>query len=117
MKMRQWEGIVEMAWIILMIGSLAEVGWLIAMKYSEGFTRLWPSAIMLFFMVASVGCLGLAVKTIPAGTAYAVWTGGSVAAATLVGVYLFDEPATLPRLASIGFIVLGIIGLRLNGVS
>lgn len=106
-----------MAWIILLIGSLCEVGWLVGMKYAEGFTRFWPTVIMLFFMVASVGCLGLAVKTIPAGTAYAVWTGGSVAAVTVVGVYLFDEPTTPMRLASIGFIVLGIIGLRLNGVT
>lgn len=101
-----------MAWIILFIGSIAEVGWLVAMKHADGFTRFWPSAIMLFFMAASVGCLGIAVKTIPAGTAYAVWTGGSVAAATLVGVYLFGEPTTPLRLASIALIVAGIIGLR-----
>lgn len=105
-----------MAWIILAIGSLCEVGWLVGMKYADGFTRFWPTVIMLFFMIASVGCLGIAVKTIPAGTAYAVWTGGSVAAVTVVGVYLFNEPATPMRLASIGFIVVGIVGLRLlNG--
>ncbi|MCC3244598.1 multidrug efflux SMR transporter [Methylocystis sp. WRRC1] len=103
-----------MDWVILMIGSLCEVGWLVGMKYADGFTRFWPSVIMLFFMIASVGCLGLAVKTIPAGTAYAVWTGGSVAAVTLVGVYLFNEPTTPWRLASIIFIVVGIIGLRLG---
>ncbi len=105
-----------MAWIILAIGSLCEVGWLVGMKYADGFTRFWPTVIMLFFMIASVGCLGIAVKTIPAGTAYAVWTGGSVAAVTVVGVYLFNEPATPMRLASIGLIVTGIVGLRLlNG--
>jgi quaternary ammonium compound-resistance protein SugE len=102
-----------MAWIILLIGSLCEVGWLVGMKYADGFTRFWPTLIMLFFMVASVGCLGIAMKTIPAGTAYAVWTGGSVAAVTLVGLYLFNEPATPLRLASIGFIILGVVGLRL----
>jgi quaternary ammonium compound-resistance protein SugE len=102
-----------MAWVILMIGSLCEVGWLIGMKYSDGFTRLWPSVIMAFFMVASVGCLGLAIKTIPAGTAYAVWTGASVAAVSVAGIYLFNEPVTLLRLGAIVLIVLGLIGLRL----
>jgi quaternary ammonium compound-resistance protein SugE len=101
-----------MDWLILIIGSLCEVGWLIGMKYSDGFTRLWPMAVMAFFMVASIGCLGLAVKTIPAGTAYAVWTGGSVAAVTLVGVYVFSEPTTPWRLVCILLIVVGILGLR-----
>jgi quaternary ammonium compound-resistance protein SugE len=101
-----------MDWLILIIGSLCEVGWLIGMKYADGFTRLWPMVIMGFFMVASIGCLGIAVKTIPAGTAYAVWTGGSVAAVTVVGVYLFGEPTTLWRLGCIFFIVVGIVGLR-----
>ena len=105
-----------MAWIILLIGSLCEVAWLIGMKYADGFTRLWPSVIMVFFMAASVGCLGLAVKEIPAGTAYAVWTGGSVAAVTVVGVYLFGEPATLLRIGSILLILIGMVGLRLDGV-
>jgi quaternary ammonium compound-resistance protein SugE len=106
-----------MAWIILLIGSLCEVGWLIGMKYADGFTRLWPSVVTLFFMVASVGCLGIAVKSIPAGTAYAVWTGGSIAAVAIVGVYLFNEPTTPLRIASIGFILLGMVGLRLSGVN
>jgi quaternary ammonium compound-resistance protein SugE len=106
-----------MAWIILLVGSLCEVGWLVGMKYADGFTRLWPSVVTLFFMVASVGCLGIAVKTIPAGTAYAVWTGGSIAAVAIVGVYLFNEPATPLRIASIGFILLGMVGLRLSGVN
>jgi quaternary ammonium compound-resistance protein SugE len=101
-----------MDWLILIVGSLCEVGWLIAMKYSEGFTRLWPMVVMVLFMIASIGCLGVAVKTIPAGTGYAVWTGGSVAAVTVVGVYVFGEPTTLWRLAWILFIVIGIVGLR-----
>ena len=105
-----------MAWLILLVGSLCEVGWLIAMKYAEGFTRFWPSVIMVFFMAASIGCLGLAVKEIPAATAYAVWTGGSIAAVAIVGVFLFNEPATLLRLASIALILLGMVGLRLSGV-
>lgn len=105
-----------MAWLILLVGSLCEVGWLIGMKYAEGFTRFWPSVIMVFFMAASIGCLGLAVKEIPAATAYAVWTGGSIAAVAIVGVFLFNEPATLLRLASIALILLGMVGLRLSGV-
>lgn len=105
-----------MAWLILLVGSLCEVGWLIGMKYAEGFTRFWPSVIMVFFMAASIGCLGLAVKEIPAATAYAVWTGGSIAAVAIVGVYLFNEPATLLRLASIALILLGMVGLRLSGL-
>ncbi|QGM45959.1 DMT family transporter [Methylocystis heyeri] len=101
-----------MDWVILIIGSLCEVGWLVAMKYADGFSRIWPLAAMGFFMVASIGCLALAVKTIPAGTAYAVWTGGSVAAVTIVGVYVFGEPATTWRLACIFFIFVGVTGLR-----
>jgi len=102
----------SMDWLILVIGSLCEVGWLIGMKYSDGFTRVWPLVVMAFFMVASIGCLGIAVKTIPPGTAYAVWTGGSVAAVTVVGIYVFGEPTTIWRLAWIGFIIIGIVGLR-----
>lgn len=103
-----------MAWVILLVGSLCEVGWLIALKYSEGFTRLPSIVVTVLFMGASVGCLGLAVKSIPMGTAYAAWTGTSIAVATAVGMYLFDEPATAIRLASIGLIILGIAGLRLD---
>ncbi|WP_315759597.1 MULTISPECIES: multidrug efflux SMR transporter [unclassified Bradyrhizobium] len=103
-----------MAWVILFIGSLCEVGWLIALKYSEGLSRLPSILVTVGFMGASVGCLGLAVKTIPMGTAYAAWTGASIAVATLFGIYLFDEPTTATRLVSIGLIVLGIVGLRLE---
>ncbi|HEY8162262.1 MAG: DMT family transporter [Methylocystis sp.] len=106
-----------MDWLILVIGSVCEVGWLVAMKYAYGFTRVWPTVIMLFFMIASVACLGIAIKTIPAGTAYAVWTGGSIAAVAIVGVFLFGEPATPMRLASFALIVFGMVGLRLSGVS
>ena len=91
-----------MAWVILFIGSLCEVGWLIALKYTEGFTRLPSTLVTVAFMGASVGCLGLAVKSIPMGTAYAAWTGTSIAVATVFGIYLFDEPTTVIRLASIG---------------
>ncbi len=106
-----------MDWLVLLIGSFCEVGWLVGMKYADGFTRFWPSVITVFFMIASIGCLGFAIKTIPAGTAYAIWTGGSIAAAAVAGVYLFGEPATPLRLASITLIVMGIVGLRLGGVA
>ena len=105
-----------MDWIILLIGSVCEVGWLVGMKYADGFTRFWPTVIMVFFMAASIGCLGIAVRTIPASTAYATWTGASIAGATVVGAYLFGEPTTALRLGSIALIVLGIVGLRLGGV-
>lgn len=105
-----------MDWIILLIGSFCEVGWLVGMKYADGFTRFLPSVIMVFFMIASVGCLAFSVKTIPAGTAYAVWTGGSIAAVAVVSVYLFNEPAAPMRLTSIALIIIGMVGLRLSGV-
>ena len=103
-----------MDWFILLLGGLFEVGWLVGLKYTEGFTRLLPSIVTVAFMAASIGCLGLAVKSIPIGTAYAVWTGTSIAAVAALGIYLFGEPTTVIRLASIGLILFGIIGLRLD---
>lgn len=101
-----------MAWTILFIAGLMEVGWAIGLKYTEGFTKLVPSALTLISMTASVVLLGIALKTIPVGTGYAVWTGiGSVGTAIL-GIYLFGDPATAARLACIGLIVAGIIGLK-----
>src|SRR6516164_10806705 len=102
-----------MAWTILFVAGLLEVGWAIGLKYTEGFTRIVPSALTLAAMAGSVILLGLALKSLPIGTAYAVWTGiGAVGTATL-GIYLFGEPATALRLASIGLIVAGIAGLKL----
>jgi quaternary ammonium compound-resistance protein SugE len=102
-----------MAWTILLVAGLMEVGWAIGLKYTEGFTRLVPSMLTLLSMVGSIVLLGLALKTLPIGTAYAVWTGiGAVGTATL-GIILFGEPATALRLSSIGLIVAGIIGLKL----
>jgi quaternary ammonium compound-resistance protein SugE len=103
-----------MAWFILFVGGMCEVGWLITLKYTEGFTRLAPSIFTVILMAASVGCLGLAVKSIPMGTAYAAWTGTSIAGATLVGICFFGEPSTLLRLASIALILCGVIGLRME---
>lgn len=102
-----------MAWSILFVAGLLEVSWAIGLKYTEGFTKLLPSVLTLGAMAGSIILLGLALKTLPIGTAYAVWTGiGAVGTATL-GIILFGEPATAFRLASIGLIVAGIVGLKL----
>ena len=102
-----------MAWVILFVAGLLEVGWAIGLKYSEGFTRLLPSAWTVGSMVLSVVLLGWAVKSLPIGTAYAVWTGIGAVGTAALGIYLFDEPATAARLGSIGLIVAGIAGLKL----
>ena len=102
-----------MAWLILFIAGLLEVGWAIGLKYTEGFSRLVPSVLTVGSMVASIVLLGWALKTLPVGTAYAVWTGIGAVGTAALGIYLFGEPATAARLASIGLIVAGIAGLKL----
>lgn len=102
-----------MAWFYLLIAGLLEVGWAVGLKYTDGFTRLVPSALTLVSMVASVVMLGLALKTLPLGTAYAVWTGIGTLGTVAFGIVLFSEPADALRLASIGLIVAGIVGLKL----
>ena len=102
-----------MAWIYLVIAGLFEIGWAIGLKYTEGFSRLWPSVGTIVSMIISLGLLGLALKTLPVGTAYAVWTGIGAVGTAALGIYLFDEPATALRLASIGLILAGIVGLKL----
>ena len=102
-----------MAWVILFIAGLLEVGWAIGLKYTEGFTRLVPSALTVGSMALSIVLLGWALKTLPVGTAYAVWTGIGAVGTAALGIYLFGEPATAARLASIGLIVAGIAGLKL----
>lgn len=102
-----------MAWGILFVAGLLEIGWAIGLKYTEGFTRLGPTVATAVMLVASMALLGVALRTLPLGTAYAVWTGiGSVGTAVL-GIVLFGEPATAMRLVCIGLIVAGILGLRL----
>lgn len=103
----------NLAWAILVVAGLFEVGWAIGLKYTEGFTRLVPSALTLTAMLASIVLLGLALKALPVGTAYAVWTGIGAVGTAALGIYLFGEPATAARLASIGLIVAGIVGLKL----
>ncbi|WP_398471662.1 quaternary ammonium compound efflux SMR transporter SugE [Tardiphaga sp.] len=102
-----------MAWFILFIAGLLEVGWAVGLKYTEGFTKLVPSVLTLASMAASVGMLALALKELPMGTAYAVWTGIGAVGTAALGIYLFGDPATVARIACIGLIVAGIAGLKL----
>ena len=102
-----------MAWALLFLAGLLEVAWAVGLKYTDGFTRPWPTAATLVAMIGSVVLLALAVRTLPLGTAYAVWTGIGTAGAVLLGILLFNEPATLARLFFVGLIVAGIVGLKL----
>lgn len=102
-----------MAWVYLAIAGLFEIGWAIGLKYTEGFTRLLPTALTAASMLLSVVLLGLALRELPVGTGYAVWTGIGAVGTAILGIVLFAEPATALRLASIGLIVAGIIGLKL----
>jgi quaternary ammonium compound-resistance protein SugE len=102
-----------MAWLLLFVAGLCEVAWAITLKYSEGFTRLWPTVGVLAGGLISVYLLGLAAKQIPIGTAYAVWTGIGAIGTALLGIALFDEPRSALRLGCMTLIVAGIAGLRL----
>lgn len=103
----------SLAWLILLVAGLCEIGWAVGLKYTESFTRLWPSVWTLAAMVASVALLGWALKVLPLGTAYAVWTGIGAVGTALLGMYLFGESREALRLACIGLIVAGIVGLKL----
>lgn len=102
-----------MAWFVLFVAGLFEVGWAVGLKYADGFTRLWPSVFTAVALALSMGLLGVALRTLPLGTAYAVWTGIGTVGTAVLGVVLFREPATAARLACIGLIVAGIAGLKL----
>lgn len=102
-----------MAWLILLAAGLFEIGWAVGLKYTEGFTRVVPTALTIASMGVSLGLLGLALRTLPLGTAYAVWTGVGTVGTAIAGMILFNEPAAALRLACIGLIVAGIVGLRL----
>ena len=101
-----------MAWVVLVIAGLFEIGWAIGLKFTEGFSRLWPSIGTAVAMFLSVALLGWAMRSLPVGTAYAVWTGIGAVGTVVLGIILFDEPATPLRLACIGLIVAGILGLK-----
>jgi len=101
-----------MDWIILFIAGLFETAWAIGLKYTDGFTRLWPSVGTLVAMIISVVLLGYAMKSLPVGTAYAVWTGIGAVGTVILGIVLFSEPANFGRVLSIALIIAGIVGLK-----
>jgi quaternary ammonium compound-resistance protein SugE len=103
-----------MSWLVLIAAGLFEVGWAIGLKYSAGFTRLWPTLATVASMGVSFGLLGLALRTLPLGTAYAVWTGIGIVGTVAVGIACFGDPADPLRLACIGLIVAGVAGLMLT---
>ena len=103
-----------MAWIVLVAAGLFEIGWAIGLKYTEGFTRLWPTVGTVVAMIVSLGLLGVAMKTLPVGTSYAVWVGVGAVGTAILGMALLGEPATPGRLASLALIVAGIVGLKLS---
>lgn len=104
-----------MAWIYLLVAGLFEVVWAIGLKYTEGWTRLWPSLGTLAAMVVSFWCLSQSLKSIPIGTGYAIWTGIGAVGAAALGIVLFGDSASWPRLLCIGLIVSGVIGLKVVG--
>ncbi len=106
-----------MAWVYLLIAGVLEVGWAVGLKYTDGFKRLWPSVWTLAAMFASFFFLSQALRTIPVGTGYAVWTGIGAVGTAILGIILFSESAAAPRILCIGLIVAGIIGLKLTASS
>lgn len=102
-----------MAWVILALAGLFETGWAIGLKYSAGFTRLWPTVWTAAAMVVSLWLLGVAMKDLPVGTAYSVWVGVGAVGTVILGIVLFGEPANPARLISVGLIIAGIVGLKL----
>lgn len=102
-----------MNWIILVLAGVFEIGWAIGLKYTDGFTRLWPTVGTAMAMFVSLGLLGMAMKTLPVGTAYAVWVGVGAVGTAILGITLFGEPANIGRLLSLLLILAGIVGLKL----
>ncbi|WP_310539043.1 quaternary ammonium compound efflux SMR transporter SugE [Phenylobacterium sp.] len=101
-----------MAWLILFVAGLCEIGWAVGLKYTDGFTRLWPTVFTGASLLVSMALLGIAMKSLPLGTAYAVWTGIGAVGTVILGIVLFKEPATVARLVCVGLIVAGILGLK-----
>ena len=102
-----------MAWTLLFIAGVFEIGWAVGLKYTDGFTRPWPTTLTVAAMVISMVLLGLAAKDLPIGTAYAVWTGIGAAGAFVLGILLFREPATALRILCVSLIIVGVVGLKL----
>ncbi len=103
-----------MAWLLLLVAGLCEVAWAIGLKYTEGYTRLWPTVGTVGAMIVSVLLLGIAMKSLPVGTAYAVWVGVGAVGTAILGIVLFGESASFARIASLALIVAGIVGLKLT---
>ena len=101
-----------MAWIYLLVAAVFEIGWAVGLKYTDGFTRLWPSVLTIAAMVVSLGLLALAVRSIPVGTGYAVWTGIGAVGTAILGIILFREPVTAARIAFLLMILCGVAGLK-----
>ena len=102
-----------MSWLILLLAGLFEIGWAIGLKYTDGFTRLWPTIGTALAMAISLGLLGIAMKSLPVGTAYAVWVGVGAVGTAILGIVLLGEPANAGRLLSLALILAGIIGLKM----
>ena len=102
-----------MAWVTLVLAGLFEVGWAVSLKYTQGFTRLWPSVVTVLSMAVSLTLLGVSLRQLPLGTAYAVWTGIGAVGTILMGIALFGEPASAGRLVCAGLIIAGMVGLGL----
>ena len=102
-----------MAWIILVLAGLFEVGWAIGLKYTEGFSRLWPTIWTALAMIISLWLLGIAMKSLPIGTAYSIWVGVGAVGTVILGIVLLGEPVNAPRLISVALIMAGIIGLKI----
>ncbi|MEP3277816.1 MAG: quaternary ammonium compound efflux SMR transporter SugE [Stappiaceae bacterium] len=101
-----------MAWLALFFAGLFEIGWAVGLKYTDGFTRLWPTVGTVSSMIVSLALLGLAMKSLPLGTAYAIWTGVGTVGTVILGIVLFHEPADIARLACVACIIIGIAGLK-----
>ena len=104
-----------MAWLLLVFAGLLEIGWAIGLKYTKGFTELWPTVGTVTAMVASIGLLGVAMRSLPVGTAYAVWTGIGAVGTVLLGIFLFGESTAISRLICVALILGGIVGLKITG--
>ncbi|MEB0135602.1 quaternary ammonium compound efflux SMR transporter SugE [Actimicrobium sp. CCC2.4] len=106
-----------MNWMLLLLAGLLEICWAVGLKHTEGFTRLWPSVLTVLAMAASLGLLGIAMKTLPVDTAYAVWVGVGIVGTALIGMFFLGEPASTGRLVSLGLIIAGVVGLKLSSVA
>lgn len=102
-----------MPWLILVLAGLFEIGWAIGLKYSDGFTRPWPTAATIAAMAISLALLGIAMRSLPVGTAYAIWVGVGAVGTVILGIVLFDEPLSALRIGSVCLIIAGLVGLKL----